>query len=176
MDEGKKLSETFPDPTILFNDIYLRYGKMMYALAYRLTANKDNAEDLVQETFMRAIKSFSELQNHSSFLPWLKSILFNAFRDNLKKKKESSINTSLSEPAEITTPYDILKKKEEQMVIRNLINSLPERDRVVLGLSHLQGFSDTEIARILEVTVNHVRVWLHRARTNLQERLRLINK
>jgi RNA polymerase sigma-70 factor (ECF subfamily) len=150
---------------VFFEELYAKYRTRMYAIAYALTGNRDASDDLVQETFARAWRSFDTLRDHANFAAWLKTILLNAFRDWLAKKRTASPER----PAEPPDPAEIAFRAEERRRIRALIQSMDERERIVLDLSHLQGLSNEDIARALGVTVDHVRVILHRARQNLKK-------
>lgn len=149
----------------LFEDLYRRYRTRMYAIAYSLTQNRDRAEDLVQETFARAWRSFDTLHDPTRFGGWLRAILINAFKDHLEPRKPEPAPRETEDPSETAVRF------EELLLLKSLIHSLDERDRVLLNLSHLQGHSNREIAQILGLEEGHVRVLLHRAREALKRKL-----
>jgi RNA polymerase sigma-70 factor (ECF subfamily) len=151
----------------VFTDLYQRYRTRVYGLAYHLTHNRDDAEDLTQEAFARAWRSFATLRDHASVFAWLKTILVNVWKDRLAARRPPPVPASVS-PED---PLDAASRREEIMRLRLLVDSLEERDRIVLDLSHLQGHSTREIATFLGLEEGHVRVILHRARQKLAELL-----
>ncbi len=156
----------------------------LYSLARRLVGQ--GAEDLVQETLIRAYRSFSTLKADEAARQWLKSILVNAFRDQLRKRARSveelpvadvdgfSLYRTLVEvdpwPYSDTLHVDFLRAFGADDVAEVLLR-LPEIYRAPLVLRYMDGFSTKEIARMLELPLGTVLAQLHRGRKRFEAEL-----
>ena len=157
----------------------------LYSLAHRLV--RDGAEDLVQETLIRAYRSFGALKEEDAGARWLKSILVNVFRDELRKRARSveelpveevedfSLYRTLVEvdplPYSDTLHLDFLRAFGKDDV-REVLMRLPELYRAPLVLRYMDGFATKEIARMLDTSWSTVAVTLHRTRARLQKDLK----
>jgi RNA polymerase sigma-70 factor (ECF subfamily) len=149
----------------------------LYSLARRLAAG--DAEDLVQETLLRAFRSFDSLREPDAGQGWLKAILVNVFRDRLRKQGRSVREVAMEDVDEFSLyrtvaeedpfPYsdtlhlDFLHTFGREDV-RAVLLRLPEIYRAPLVLRHVEGFATKEIARLLEVPLGTVLARLHRGR------------
>lgn len=156
----------------------------LYSLARRLV--RDGAEDLVQETLIRAYRSFGTLKEDDAAARWLKSILVNVFRDELRKSARSvnelpveevddfSLYRTLVEvdplPYSDTLHLDFLRVFGKDDV-REVLLRLPELYRAPLVLRYIDGFATKEIARMLEVPLGTVLARLHRGRKRFEAEL-----
>lgn len=158
-----------PTPTArrIFEDLYGRTRRRLYSLAYQVCGRREEADELVQAAFARAWERFEDLRDHASFFAWVRSILLNLWRDRLRER------TPPAGPDRTpTNPATRALERERAALLRAAVQSLPERDRVLLDLAHLQGLRDAEVAEALGLEPGHVRVLLHRARRRLAERLK----
>lgn len=158
----------------------------LFGAALRLTRNRANAEDLLQEAFLRAWRSFHTFREGTNFRAWLYRILMNAYIDGYRK---TSREPEIVEQDDIDEFYLYSKVQEsdeyqragnpEQLLLANLMDanvvgaleSLPEAFRSVVLLSDVEGFSYKEIAEILNIPIGTVMSRLHRARRQLQVKL-----
>jgi RNA polymerase sigma-70 factor (ECF subfamily) len=156
----------------------------LYALARRLV--RDGAEDLVQETLLRAYRSFGTLKEDAAAGPWLKRILVNVFRDQLRRQARSveelpveqvddfSLYQTLVEhdplPYSDTLHHDYLRAFGNQDV-REVLMRLPEIYRAPLVLRYMSGFATKEIAGLLEVPLGTVLARLHRGRKRFEREM-----
>jgi RNA polymerase sigma-70 factor, ECF subfamily len=156
----------------------------LYWLARRLV--RDGAEDLVQEALLRAYRSFGTLRQDAAAGPWLKSILVNVFRDQLRRQaraveelpveqvEDFSLYQTLVEqdpmPYSDTLHLDYLRSfgKED---VREVLLRVPELYRAPLVLRYMDGFATKEIARLLEVPLGTVLARLHRGRQRFEREL-----
>jgi RNA polymerase sigma-70 factor (ECF subfamily) len=156
----------------------------LYALARRLV--RDGAEDLVQEALLRAYQSFGTLKENAAAGRWLKMILVNAFRDQLRKQarsvrelpmdgiEEFSLYQTLVEedplPYSDTLHHDFMRAfgKED---VREVLMRLPELYRAPLVLRYMDGFATKEIAGMLGVPLGTVLARLHRGRKRFEREL-----
>ena len=168
--------------TDAFGKLMLRYQNKIYRLARRMTDTDEDAEDVLQEAFIKAFKSLRDFRERSKFSTWLYRITVNLGLMKLRRKKLDSV--SLDEP--ITTPegavqrdieddaldpLERLVETESLEILDEAINGLRAGYRAVFVLRHGEGLSTEETARILKITVPAVKSRLHRARHVLREKL-----
>lgn len=170
-----------------FADQAMEYMPNLYSAALRMTRNPSDAEDLVQETYLRAYRSFGTFEEGTNLRAWLYRILTNAFINSYRAKKrrpeqadiedvedlylyrrvgESTISGELGRSAE-----DELLEHFTEAELKQAIEALPEQFRLAVLLSDVEGFSYKEIADILDVPIGTVMSRLHRGRRSLQRAL-----
>ncbi len=170
----------------LFAEKATPYMDQLYSHALRLTKNPADAEDLVQETYLKGYKAFNSFKDGTNLRAWLFRILTNSFINAYRKKQRSfdeqevedieafntlssadySSNTHLGISAE-----DALFERLTDDEIQTAIDSLPGTYKDVVLLADVQGFSYKEIAEILDVPDGTVMSRLHRARAKLKDLL-----
>jgi len=153
----------------------------LYSLARRLV--RDGAEDLVQETLIRAYRSFGALKEDEAGARWLKSILVNVFRDELRKRARSVEELPVEEVEDFslyrtlvevdplhysdTLHLDFLRAFGKDDV-RDVLMRLPEVYRAPLVLRYMDGFATKEIARMLDTPLGTILARLHRGRRRFE--------
>jgi RNA polymerase sigma-70 factor, ECF subfamily len=157
----------------------------LYAGALRMTRNPADAEDLVQETMLRAYRAFDRFEEGTNPKAWLFRILTNAYI-NVYRKRQREPQQISSEEVEDFDLYRELKLHDaqydetpERVVLDSLVDSdilqaiedLPEQFRLAVMLSDIEGFSYAEMAEIMDVPMGTVMSRLHRGRKALQKRL-----
>ena len=155
----------------------------MYSAAFRLTRNSADAEDLVQETFLRAYRAFHQFEPGTNLKAWLYRILTNTFINSYRKRQREP--QTISED-EVEDWYLYSKMTEEGMEpsaeaavleslpdedVQEALSSLPEQFRMAVLLADVEGFSYKEIADIMGVPIGTVMSRLHRGRKALEKRL-----
>ena len=180
MDELKIIESCLLGNTQIFSRLIGNYKNMVYNLAYRMSNNSHEAEDISQEAFLRAYQSLSRFNPSYKFSTWLYQITLNIIRDKFKKKElnpaslDAPVETDDSEffpqPADFTNnPEQIISQKENLQAIQKAIYSLPLKYREVLVLRHLQDLSYIKIANILKLPQGTVKIRLYRAREQLRK-------
>ena len=157
----------------LFESETIQYLNELYRTASRLTMNKTDAEDLIQETYMQAWKSFDRYEIGTNGRAWLYKILFNKF-DHFRRKKftqakyisEAEDFVFANSSAEEPIPEQLTDKE-----IIGALNRLPEHYRSVLILADVQEFEYREISEILDIPIGTVMSRLNRARGLLKRSL-----
>ena len=166
----------------LFNNEFLPHINSMYNFGYRLTLDRDDAKDLVQDTYLKAYRFIESFQKGTNAKAWLFRILKNSFiNDYRKKTKEPSkvdyqeVETYYnSEEVDRQITPDLRVESLKDMIgdeISNALNSLDVDFRTVIILCDLEGFKYEEMAKILDIPIGTVRSRLHRARNLLKEKL-----
>jgi RNA polymerase sigma-70 factor (ECF subfamily) len=155
-----------------------------YGIAYRLTRNRDDAEDLVQETAVQAFRAYSTFTPGTNFKAWFFKILLNCFRSRCRKRKREPEIAPLADVCELylyvqttraglagNNPSVVVAERMSEEQIEMAIEALPEEYRAVAILSFMEEMSYQEIADILDCPVGTVRSRLHRGRKLLQKAL-----
>jgi RNA polymerase sigma-70 factor (ECF subfamily) len=155
----------------------------LYGAAVRMTRNPANAEDLVQETFLKAYRAYGTFEEGTNLKAWLFRILTNTFINNYRRDTRRPQETDLGELEDLylfrrlaretsatssTSAEDQLLEGLVEEDIKQAIESLPENFRMVVLLADLEGFSYKEIADILDIPIGTVMSRLHRGRKALQ--------
>ncbi len=158
-----------------------RYQRQVYSLLYRMLGSVDDAEDLVQDTFIRAYNALHSFRQDASFLTWLYKIASNLGIDRMRARKSKAAASleeeieSGREPADSerqTSPEAAAVRNCVSDVVHHEIMMLPERYRRVVLLRHVSDMTIEEIAAELNLPTGTVKTHLFRAREMLRERLR----
>ena len=165
-DDLTLIKQAMDGETEAFGKLMNKYISMVYGTACSITGDRTDAEDAVQETFLKAYNSLEGFKEKSTFKTWLYRIAVNTCYDILRKK---SIRQSF--PLDSITPVmaDAGNRADSSYALE-LLKMLPAPDRTIIALKDLEGFSYKEIADILKCSVANVRVRLHRARLELLRR------
>ncbi|MEW5766907.1 MAG: sigma-70 family RNA polymerase sigma factor [bacterium] len=166
-----------------FSELVRRYETRIYSLAYNMMGSFEEAEDVLQETFLRVYKSLDGFRGEAGFSTWLYRIATNVCLGRLRKK-EPQVSASLDEliateegevPRQIEdwskNPEEVFLSKEFKSVLSQTITDLPEGYREVLVLRDIEDLKTQEVARILHLSIPAVKSRLHRARLFLREKL-----
>ena len=161
-----------------FEELAMPLFDQLYNFAHWLTRNRDEAEDLVQETYVKALKGFSSFQLGTNFRAWIYRILRNTFltsRTGLKATMTVPLDSEVDEPEialEPETPETILMERSNSQMVHIAIDELPVHFREVLLLCEVEEMSYQEIAETLSIPIGTVMSRLSRARKALGGRLR----
>lgn len=178
------------DPSY-FKALFRRYQNRVFNAAYRILGNQDEAEEVVQETYLKVHENLSKFRRESTFASWLFRIAHNSCLDILRAKQRKktlfvlsfdprstsdaeeseSLNTvtQIADPA--LTPADSLVLSEQGELVANSLRQLPATQRTVVVLHDIEGFSYQEIAEIVGTNIGTVRSRLHYGRQKLRELL-----
>jgi RNA polymerase sigma-70 factor (ECF subfamily) len=159
-----------------FEDLAMPYFARLYNLACWLTRDQTEAEDLVQETYVKALRGFSSFQQGTNFRAWIYRILRNTF---LTSKTGLRVATSFDdddekppEPSTDETPESVLVARYEQQSLQRALEALPVNYREVILLCDLEEMSYQEIGDTLAIPIGTVMSRLSRARKALRASLR----
>jgi RNA polymerase sigma-70 factor, ECF subfamily len=161
-----------------FEELAMPLFDQLYNFAHWLTRNRDEAEDLVQETYAKALKGFSSFRLGTNFRAWMYRILRNTFltsRTGLKATIAVPLDAEEDEPELALareTPETILIERSNWQLVRSAIDQLPVHFREILLLCEVEEMSYQEIAETLSIPIGTVMSRLSRARKTLGGRLR----
>jgi RNA polymerase sigma-70 factor (ECF subfamily) len=145
----------------------------LWRLAYSWCHNRAIADDLVQETYAKALDRHAQLRDPEALNGWLCAILANSWHDHLRRRKDMADIDELDENTfvEECCPEDVCLQNEIVLNVRRAVAQLPAGQREVLTLVDLEEFSYAEVAAILEIPIGTVMSRLSRARIALREKL-----
>ena len=157
---------------ISFRDDILPLKDKLFRLALRITFDRAEAEDVVQDTMIREWNKREEWTQFGSIEAYCLTVAKNLAIDRSQKKEAQNVELTpeMEEESEISGPYDQLVNNERMSIIHRLINELPEKQRLIMQLRDIEGESYKEIAKILNLTEEQVKVNLFRARQKVKQR------
>ena len=166
----------------IFDKEFLPHIHSMYNFGYRLTLDRDDAKDLVQDTYFKAYRFIESFQKGTNAKAWLFRILKNSFINDYRKKVKKPNKVDYQEVESYYNSDDVDRQITPDLrvealrdmigdEISNALNALDVDFRTVIILCDLEGFKYEEMAKILDIPIGTVRSRLHRARQLLKERL-----
>jgi RNA polymerase sigma-70 factor, ECF subfamily len=174
------------DDKAAFEELVKRHQSRVFAVAGGILRNREDVEDIAQQVFLKAYFSLKRFDQRAAFSTWLYKITVNECWDLLRKRKVRPLVFESEFSEEQARQYDGMAEKadgvpdaSERLALRQeveeLMECLEERDRMMLVMKEVQGFSVEEIAEILEINGNTVKVRLFRARQRITERVKRRN-
>lgn len=166
----------------IFHNEFMPHINAMHNFAYRLTLDPDDANDLVQDTYLKAYRFIDSFERGTNAKAWLFRILKNSFINDYRKKSKEPSKVDYQEVESYYNSEDVNRhitsdlrvEAVKDMIgdeISNALNSLDVDFRTVIILCDLEGFKYDEMAKILDIPIGTVRSRLHRARNLLKEKL-----
>jgi len=183
LEEAPKQHYSEKEKDEIFNGEFMPHIHSMYNFGYRLTLERDDAKDLVQDTYLKAYRFIESFQKGTNAKAWLFRILKNSFINDYRKKSKEPNKVDYQE---VETYYnsdevdrqitpDLRVESLKDMIgdeISNALNALDVDFRTVIILCDLEGFKYEEMAKILDIPIGTVRSRLHRARNLLKDKLK----
>ncbi|MBN1132644.1 MAG: RNA polymerase sigma factor [Bacteroidales bacterium] len=157
-----------------FKMMVMPLSSRLYRLAYRMMGNPEEAEDVVQEVYLKLWKMRSELRQYRNLEALSVRITRNYCLDQLRRRKKNLEVTSHEQNLYNNgpeTPDQLMESEEKANMVHNLIETLPEPQRSIVHLRHLEGKDYEEISEMLNMNVNAIRVNISRARKQMREKL-----
>lgn len=163
-------------------DLVRRYERPVYTVLMRVVRRREDAEDLTQETFVKAFRALDRFDLERPFAAWIFTIASRLAIDSLRRRRVKTVSLQVAEPGsheERTLdvedpgplPDEIVADAQEEGRTAALIAGLPEHYRIVVMLRHQQDLSYEEIAEALQLPLGTVKARIHRARALLKDRL-----
>jgi RNA polymerase sigma-70 factor (ECF subfamily) len=185
-DDRELVRRAQKDDKAAFEELVKRHQSRVFAVAGGILRNREDVEDIAQQVFLKAYFSLKRFDQRAAFSTWLYKITVNECWDLLRKRKVRPLVFEAEFSDEQARQYDGMEEKadgvpdvSERMALRQeveeLMECLEERDRMMLVMKEVQGFSVEEIAEILDINGNTVKVRLFRARQRITERVKRRN-
>ncbi len=160
-----------------FEQILSAYEKPIYSYVYRLVRQKEDAQDLTQEAFVKLYKHIDAVDSEKNFRAWVYKIATNTVNDWLRKKQKRQELFIIDDPdvqfetIDVHTPYQDMQRVERAQDVEPALQKVRPVYRAVLLLFYWQGFGYTEIAHVLSLPLNTVKTYLYRAKHALKDEL-----
>jgi RNA polymerase sigma-70 factor (ECF subfamily) len=177
-DDQRLIAECLQGDTLAFGELIRRYQDRLFNLVYRLLGSVEDAQDVVQDTFLNAYKSLQTFKGDAEFFTWLYRIAWNT-AVSLKRKQRLAMSLHAGrsgqggiDPLDVSEgnqPGHALERAEQDQRIQQALDRLSPEHRAVLVLKEMEGQKYETIADILQLPVGTIRSRLHRARIELRE-------
>lgn len=166
-----------------FESIVKQNQEKVRNICFRYVNNVDDADDIAQEVFIQVFESISHFREEAQISTWIYRIAVNKSLDFIRSKNrkkrfaqltslfKSDEEESIIEIPSFETPDKELDKKERREVVNFALNKLPENQKTVIVLSKYEGFSNSEISKIMDLSLSAVEALMHRAKKNLHKEL-----
>ena len=153
-----------------FGRLVERYQQRSYRVAYNVVYNYEDTRDISQMAFVKAYYALDTFAQEKKFYTWFYRILVNLCVDHLRKKKQKYV--SLDQLGDLSTgrsTADEIESNETMKRIHNILNTLPEKYRILIVLRDIEGLGCIDIAEMLDISHNNIRWRLHQARNLFKE-------
>lgn len=175
LEEQKLIDRVLDGDQAIFATLVDRYKRYAYTIALKILQNPSEAEEAAQDAFIKAYQNLSGFNRQAKFSTWLYRIAFNTAITY--KRKHRHIFTSIESAGGTSgRENDTLERDDKKHYIHLAMARLAEADRTALTLFYLQEFSLEEIADIMSMQVNTVKVRIHRARQRVADELKILLK
>jgi len=161
-----------------FEMLILKYQSKLFATIINVVKDRDLAEDITQEAYMKGFSKLDTLKNHDQFYAWLKRIALNLALNHFERAKrvmdvenEEDDTSFFERIPDGESPEELLVKDELKRYVRRYVDSLPDKLRVVIVLREIEDMSYEEIAEMMNIPIGTVRSRLFNARQMIKDRL-----
>jgi RNA polymerase sigma-70 factor (ECF subfamily) len=182
-DEKQLIASILGGKTQQFHELIRPYERSVFVMALSLLHNEADAEEVAQETFLKAFRNLAGFRGEAKFGTWLISIALNEARSRIRRNKTVRVDSLDQEPGETghispallrdwrEIPSQVLERSEMRLILREAVDALPDNYREVLLLRDVEELSTLEAATVLQISTASIKVRLHRARMMLQKDL-----
>lgn len=166
------INQVLEGNTNAFTILVDQYKDLVFTLALRMLKNREEAEEVSQDTFIKVFKYLKKFKGDSKFSTWIYKVAYNTCLDRLKKNKRQQQEVTIDEFTEkhvrtIDNALENMVEEERLKAIQDCINLLPSEEGFMLTLYYFEEQSLTEISNIIGISANHVKVKLFRSRQKL---------
>ena len=157
-----------------YSELVNRYSSMVFTLAYNIILNREDAEEIAQDVFVKAFTSLSSFKQQSKFSTWLYRIVVNTALN--KKKLHKLVTIDIEEQVtvdELTYDYALPQydHKDMKQFVQAAVSALPDNERICITMFYLNELSVNEIGELTGITIANIKVLLHRGRKHLYNKL-----
>jgi len=156
-----------------YSIIVNRYKNKAFSMLRRMLKNEFDAEEVLQDCFLKAYNSLSAFKGEAKFSTWFYRIVYNTALTKIssQKRRTESEMTSIEDHFNLESEYrsDEIERKDVNQLIRDTISKLPERYSVIITMFYLNEMSIEEISDVMGISISNVKVMLHRSRNSLRD-------
>ena len=165
----------------MFSPLVQKYSHLAFSLSMKLLNQREDAEEVAQDSFVKAYNSLGSFHSNSTFKTWLFRIVYNTSISKLRTRRNSEvkiedINISDAEIQATENTIDQLNIKERQKYLQAGLGRLNQEDQTLLKMYYFDDLSIDEVSLITDLSVSNVKVKIHRSRKKLLQELRFILK
>ena len=177
------IDECLAGQTDAFGQLVVRYQDRLYNTLVNVLGSSDDARDVAQEAFVHAFQKLATFRGHAAFYSWLFRIALNAAMSHKRKRRRTVVSVEAAreqagiepiDPRSDNRPSHALELSERQAAVRSALAQISKEYRTVLVLKEMDGLKYEEIAEIVGCPIGTVRSRIHRARSELREKLRIL--
>lgn len=166
------IEKTLHGDSNAFSFLVERYKNMVFTLALKMTKSREDAEEVSQDSFVKAYRYLPKFKGDSKFSTWLYKISYNTCLDSIKKNAYQKSNVVIDKITEnyivsLENVMDSIEKEERAIIINNCLDQLAEEEKAILVFFYFKELSLKEIVEITAMSEANVKVKLHRARKKL---------
>lgn len=171
------VEETLRGNTQAFSELVARYQDFVFTIAIRIVKVREEAEEVAQDSFIKAFEALSSYRGEAKFSSWLYRIVYRKALDYLRKQKRAKVYEVIEEITEgemepIENALEFLQMKERTEIIQKCLEQLPEQESAIITFYYFEELSVKEIAEITKLSQDNIKVKLHRSRKKLFELLK----
>jgi RNA polymerase sigma-70 factor (ECF subfamily) len=155
--------------------LYNKFYRTMFGVCLRYAPDRETAEDILQDGFVKVFKHIANFQSKGSLEGWVRRIMVNTALEFLRKKSHLYPIVDIEQARDQDAGWDVVSSMSEQEILR-LVQALPDGYRTVFNLYAIEGYSHKEIAEQLQITEGTSKSQLARARQTLQENIELLTR
>lgn len=172
IDDQHYISLVIKGDTNAFAVLVDEYKHMVFTLAVKMVKNREEAEEVAQDTFLKAYRSLARYNGDAKFSTWLYKIAYNSCLDRIRKNNRNQHTVAIDDHTglQLTSLDNILgsiEENERKQIIQDCLNLLPGEDSFLLTLYYFEEQPVKEIAKIMNINANHVKIKLYRSRKRL---------
>lgn len=172
--ENDYIDRVLAGDTNAFSYFVKRYQQMALTIAFRISQSQEEAEEIVQDAFVKAFNGLHRFRRASKFSSWLYQIVVNEALSRTRKRKLDKVSIDISELKDkfisnASIAIENLEQEEKRTVILKILARMKPKERLILQLFYLDEYSIQEIEEITSFTKSNIKVLLHRARKSFQK-------
>ncbi len=172
LDDNIYIQQVLDGESSSYTHLVDKYKTMVFTIVLRVISDREDAEEIAQDVFIKAYHKLHSFKGDSKFSTWLYTIAYRTAITKTRVKKLDTVNEEFLLDTEEELPdLDQLQLEERKQFVRDAIQSLPNLDAVIVTLFYMEGCSINEICQITELKESNVKVKLHRSRKALKVKL-----
>ena len=179
-DDRYYISKVLEGDVQAFSYLVDKYKDMVFTLAFRILKNRENAEEVAQDAFVKVYQNLGKFRSKSKFSTWLYRIVYNTAISKVRVKQKTTMSIENQKFFEIRDENQNVSKsfdiENNKILLQRLLNKLDESDRALITLYYLDECKISEIAEITGFNRSNIKVKLHRTRKKMQEELHKMMK
>ena len=150
-----------------------RYKNRAFSMLKRMLKNKFDAEEVLQDCFLKAYNSLNSFKGEAKFSTWFYRIVYNSALTRLSsgKRKTEAEMSSVEEHFDLASEYNVsnVEKEDIQKLVQEIVNRLPEKYSAIISMFYLNEMTIEEISEVMQLSISNVKVMLHRSRNSLRD-------